>query len=438
MAHGHPVQADVGNAELWAFVGILIAGCWMWGGLGRFDSPESPQIGGVLRIQDLVAGASGLLLAFAVSSRIRWPRAGVVASGGILAFLAQGALVGAVFGNGAANVALEVRPILFAAVGVVMGMLRGSSEVEEKLVSFSSVLATAMVLQFILVLRSPSAPQFLSGVNVGNAFTLHIPIVRPAGGFHLVGVGFVLAALRRPQFRHWVRLSLLGMGVAVTQSKAYWAIALFAIVYGAMAGAARAKFARRFLTAIILMAGLAGVVTAIGMITLGAESGPSALVRKFSLVAENPVIQYGVLGKRTSEIRMMYDALDGTARYWVLGRGLGSVYRDPGTLFFRTDPRDRQRLAMFGHNYPMWLLVKGGILGVLLMCIPVLTLFRNTKGPSTSSGRVAWGGVLLLAAGLVLGSLEDPTSALVFGLCVGASCSFPAHEERSSRLGRAR
>jgi hypothetical protein len=161
----------------------------------------------------------------------------------------------------------------------------------------------------------------------------------------------------------------------------------------------------------------AGAVTALGR---GQHGRDPVVLKKFTLVLTNPVVAQAVIGKRIEEFSMMRRALGGSPQHWLLGRGLGYVYRDPGALYFREDPRDRERLAMFGHNYPMWLVTKNGMIGASILVFSMLFILRPDRWREGAATRLGFGLFMLVVSSLSLGSLENVPGALVLGLGLGA------------------
>jgi hypothetical protein len=390
----------------------------MWGGLGQFDSPDALQVG-PLRLQDVLAVAGIGLAVFPILLRRSWPKPVFLALLGPVAFLVLGSVMGRIEGNDVRNIAIEVRPLVFQIAGIAVGAAIGAAAVKRRLYLHGSILAAAFVVQFVFLALTGGSVIFVSGASTGNPFTLNMPIVRPAGGYHVIAAAFVLVVISGNSIRQRALAVLLALGLVVTQSKTYWIIVMMTIGYLVVSGTDLRQITRRAAwaaLAILMLGGAAGGAAALS----GGASRLTAPIEKFTMVVQNPLVANVVLSKRTEELGMMRRALHSAPMAWVLGHGLGYIYRDQGALYFREDPRDRQRLAMFGHNYYGWLLVKGGLLNVVLILLPAAMLIRRGWRGSPLERGLAASMLALLVSSMAVGSLENVPGTLAFGLAMGA------------------
>lgn len=403
-------------------IGALgIGGILLWGGVGALDGENAIQVVGI-GPQDVLGGMAAMLAVYLLIVGSRIAALTWVILGALGSMLMLGVMVGVTSGNGLQNVAAEARPLAYVGLGLVIGSFAGARLTSSMIVAFASILALSFVMQLMAVTVAPTAPYFVSGVNPGNTITLGLPLVRPAGGFHVLGIGFAVALFRHDLRWRFSALTLISLGVVATQSKTYILILLALITVHALVDQRR-PFALRLLRLCAIGTITAG--TAIGLaVAVGGPRAISAPVQKFTLVVTNPIMFQAVIGKRGQELGMMWDDLSGSPLRWSLGRGLGRVYRDPGALYSRDDARDRERLAMFGHNYYGWILVKAGIVGIaLFLLVSAVPIVAGLRAASSQSAPMIAAMSSILCANLFLGSLENVPAAVAFGLCAGATCS---------------
>jgi len=397
--------------------GLMVAALVMWGGMFRLDAADAPEIVGLFRLQDILAGLSGIALVFLFLTKNRWSPRLLAQSAIVFVIVMYATLVGLIGGNELVNIAFELRPFLYLTMGIMTAMMLYRSIIDRMLRLYATLMSIAVLVQFVL-LNAGSNLLFLTGTRLGNIFTLGLPIVRPQA-FHLIGVGFILAVIRsgRSRFRldTWIMLAAL----IVTQSKTYWLMGAFAAIVSVLADRTLPR------TSKVGLIGL-GIVCLIVLAILPTPVGdrtwsPLELVyKKFALVFQDENIGYGVIGVRMEEASLLLAPLYEPAAL-VFGRGLGYVYRDTGLFFYRENPRDLVRLAMFGHNYYLWLLLKAGLVGVLLFAYAIVPVLLALISKDCDRRRFAAVSLAVLIGAATLGSMEDPTGAYLFGVLMACA-----------------
>lgn len=419
---------------------VMICAFVLWGGIGTLNSPTAPEIAGMFRVQDILSGAGGLVLAFFSLFR-RYKRSAFMVIVACVYLLLYGILIGLANNNRLIDIAFEARILLYMILGLLVGISINNYTLLRSLQFYTLVVSLAILIQWFLLLGG-SRVVFIHGVNPGNIFTGNIPLVRPSG-FDLVGVGLILAISPWRPFDLSRRVIwLLVFVLIILQSKTYWVLVIFMVVFRLVVKALKFRSA---LSAITIKTGnwlaLVVFITALLLAVLSGRIPESshALVlmpyNKFKGLLTDPEIAYGVVGKRSDEAALMLKAWSGSLVSVLLGKGLGYMYRDPDVLFYRANPRDGERLAMFGHNFFLWLLLKFGLVGTMVFLGTILLAFLSAARRGGDQAHFGLGLAALLIGSLLLGSIESPTGAFLFGLLLSGSLK---SEEVSGKTGSGR
>ena len=392
----------------------MMAAFVLWGGLGRLDAADAARAAGMIRLPDIVAGG-GLLLA-AVSWRRRVLRKPVLQAAIVLSLLLVGGiLIGWINGNRLLNILFEARLIGYMLAGLLVMSDWSAADIDGAARLYATVMAGATLIQFGFLLAG-DVGMFLSNTHTGNAFTLWIPFTRPPA-FHLIGVALVLSMTRRGRSKLGLSTWLLAGALLVNQSRTYWVVAA-SVGLGALALGWMRRRARVLPLLFAAVIGVGLLMIAPVPSQMGRQSIGALVIQKFALLLEERDIASEVIGARLEENRLMLQAATESPAGLLIGKGLGYIYRDLDLLFARTDERERERLAMYGHNTYAWLLLKFGLIGFLMfagVCARVLAFARTGGGDASRFGLAL---AALLIPSLTLGSLESPTGAFLFGLLI--------------------
>jgi len=410
--------------------GLMVAALVMWGGMFRLDAADAPEIGGLFRLQDILAGLVGTALVFLFLTKNRWSSHLVAQFAIVFIIVVHATLIGLINGNKLVNIALELRPFLYLIVGILTAMMLCRSSIDKMLRLYATLMSIAILTQFVL-LNAGGSLLFLTGTHLGNIFTLGLPIVRPQA-FHLIGAGFILAVTRPGRSRFRLDTWIMLVALVITQSKTYWLMGAFAAIVSILADRALSRASKLGLFGM-------GIVCLILLAVLPAPVGDRThsllqlVYKKFALVFQDENIGYGVIGVRMKEASLLLAPLDEPATL-ILGRGLGYVYRDPGLFFYRENPRDLERLAMFGHNYYLWLLLKAGLVGVLLFACAIVPVLLSLGSKDSDRRRFAAVCLAVLIGAVTLGSMEDPTGAYLLGVLMACAGRPERRENKHNRI----
>lgn len=399
--------------------GLMIAAFVMWGGLFKLNTVDAPEIAGLFRLQDVLAGVSGLLLVIVLLAKVRLRRNIALMAGAVFCLFGYGVLVGALNGNRPINIAAEARPFLYMAAGMAVLLALKASTVD-KLVRFYAVLmGAAILLQFVLLIVTGDRFIFFSEVHLGNQFTLSLPFVRPQA-FHLVMCGVILAILQHGPARfglgNWVMLAAL----LVVQSKTQWLLIGAVVILGFLAARTVATKSK------LVLIGSAGLIM-LGAVMLplniaGQEKSVAGFVyEKFAILFQQQDVADALVGVRLEESRLMLDGLGVSVEAWLLGQGFGYAYRDPNLFFYRANERDLERLSIFGHNYFAWFLLKAGTVGIIIFGLVHFIALSAARAGTSEQKRFAIAAIVLLFSAAALGSLENPVGGFLYGLLLAAA-----------------
>jgi hypothetical protein len=410
--------------------GLMVAALVMWGGMFRLDAVDAPEIGGLFRFQDILAGLSGTALVFLFLTKNRWSSHWVAQVAIVFVIAVHATFIGLINGNKLVNIALELRPFLYLIAGILTAMMLYRPIIDRMLRLYATLMSVAILAQFVL-LNAGSSLLFLTGAHLGNIFTLGLPIVRPQA-FHLIGAGFILAVTRSGRSRFRLDTWIILVALIITQSKTYWLMGAFATILSILTDHSLSQASKLGLFGL-------GIVYLIMLAVLPAPVGdriqsPLELVyKKFALVFQDENIGYGVIDVRMEEARLLLMPLDEPAAL-VFGRGFGYVYRDIGLFFYRENPRDLERLAMFGHNYYLWLLLKAGLVGVLLFACASVPVLLSLGSKDSDRRRFAAVFLAVLIGAATLGSMEGPTGAYLLGVLMACAVRPERRENKHARI----
>lgn len=404
---------------------VMISALVLWGGIGSLNAPDAPEIAGVVRIQDTLSGIGGLVLLL-LSTFQSHKKTGALAVMAFVGLLLYGVAIGLLNNNELVDIAFEARILLYMILGLLVGFLVNDESLDKLIAFYAMLVALAILAQWLLML-SGSQASFVHGVNPGNIFTGNIPLVRPSS-FHLVGAGTVLAISPwkpRPVRRLYILLLLFVL--VVIQSKTYWVLLVIGVLVNFVVNAAYRKISSKLVSLSLSLVCVSLAVGALLVLMLSRQT-PEVIrafvvmpYEKFKGILTDQEITYGVIGKRLDETAYMVQEWTASPLSVVFGRGLGFLYRDPALLFYRANPRDAERLAMFGHNFYLWLLLKFGLVGTLMFLWPVsMALVSAVRGPQAQK-HFGLGLVSLLISSMVLGVAEEPTGAFLVGLLIAGT-----------------
>ena len=398
---------------------LFISSLFLWGGIGRFDTVDGPEIAGLIRYQDLFALLSScILLAYLIRDG-KVPQWFFLLGGGVLFLIIYGTLIGIANGNNLQNIALEVRPFIYVFYGLIVAAAVTPKLLGSYLILYASIAAIIFILQFIVVLIVGESGIFTTETHLGNAFTLNLPLVRPQA-FHLVVIGLILAFTRLNKMKYLLLVLLLGLALLITQSKTYWLfVALF---MGAFFIISKKITINRKVILVTASSVLLIGATLILAISPNNSTNPYSLViKKFSDVFTSSEISYGVVGIRLEESDLLMQPIIDEPPRMLYGHGLGYLYREQNSLFYRAAERDQQRLAMFGHNFYLWMLLKVGMVGVgVFLLITLLPILFGSRG-GTYQQNFVYCLLAVLFSAIFLGTFESPLGGFLLGLLLAGA-----------------
>ncbi len=128
--------------------------------------------------------------------------------------------------------------------------------------------------------------------------------------------------------------------------------------------------------------------------------------------------------ERLREDGLLYGEI---ARAPVFGHGLGYAYQPPNG----TDEFALRFYPAYSHNFYLWWLAKGGVVGMasflVLALVPMVRALRRPSAPAKISVAVSAG---LLAISAVWPLPEMPSDALALGLALGSAAGFAGLQRR--------
>jgi len=389
----------------------------MWGGIGLFDTVQAPEIAGVLKYQDVLVLLGGIFIAFLTLQFWRLSKSFVIVTCVILVLIGWGVLVGFMYQNGGRNIALELRPLLYMLLGVFLANLLDRETIAQNLTLYSFFVAVAILVQFFLFLKG--GPVFVNGVVPGNVNSVNLPVVRPQS-FHLIIIGLIFAyGGLKSRSRVWTVFvtAVLLAALLVMQSKTYWGLAAFTFLALFLFDQSISIRTKVRLAAIFFIGSIALTLITTPLVNENNQNGGILIIKKITDVFADTQVAYGVVGVRLDEGSLMIQSWRETALTILFGRGLGHMYRDINLFFYRADLRDQERLAMFGHNFYLWLLLKFGLLGTAVFGgLISYTLAHITQKSHILRRYFVLAAFIMLAASVFLGVLESPLGSFLFGL----------------------
>jgi hypothetical protein len=408
------VKSDSLSAFLINIGGALALGSALvlWGGLFGLELPGAFSFGPI-RIQDIVCilGIGMIFMGIFIKGKV--PIKTVVYFLLFLSWIAYGVIIGYLNRNSVDNIGFETRAQIYALFGAIVGATLPNVKNHAYIANCALIMASAIIIQWVFMLLGVNF-LLVSGGNPGNIFTLNIPLVRPPGGFHLVGLGLMLA------IGPWspgifLSLAILAVAVIISQSKTYWLLAVFALLIGPLAQKRLQAFGfvRNIVLALLVVIVAVFVFNIAGSIT-NTNISP---IEKFTKIFEDSDIRYGVLDVRQLELNYAISAIQQSDPLKILfGHGLGYSYQPLNSIFYRSDITDQKALSMFVHNYPMWVMLKYGLAGLLFLFILLVSIYQGIRKGNIFQKRFGVVFGLLFIGSLAMGTFESPPTAFLFGL----------------------
>ncbi len=384
-----------------------------WGGLFGMESSESFSIG-ILRVQDITSflGIGLIILGTIIRGTISRSFINNIFLFGM--WLLFGVCVGLLNGNSLNNIGFEARGQMYVLFGAIVSSNITKDKVKSYLNLSALLIAAAVIIQWLFIILNVNF-LLLSGGNIGNIFTLNIPLVRPGGGFHLVGIGLILAI---GPWSEGILLSavILGIAVIISQSKTYWMLSAFALFISPFLNR-RFRFwgiVRNITLAFFAIILLYVVFSTAGSLLFLKNVSP---IEKFTAVFTDRDIRFGVLDVRQIELNYVNSILKkSNPAELFFGRGLGYIYHPLNAVFYRSDIRDQEVLAMFVHNTLAWVMLKFGLIGIIFIFIILLFVLRRIRIGSIYQKQLGFVLLMLVIGSLAMGTFQDPLSAFLFGL----------------------
>lgn len=400
----------------------------MWGGIGMFNAPSAFELGGVLKIQDLLVGLVSIyLFVYTLKKSGLQCIKKIMSPFGFL--MIYGMVLGFLNGNKLINIAFEARIFVYLIIGLIVGMNMKRDDVLKSIVYYAIVVSLMVIIQWILLIVGVKKI-FINGVNLGNEFSIGLPLIRPSS-FHLLGVASaIIFSPWSPWKNSLITKVVAVLALVITQSKTYWLIliGIILIINGYI------NFKRVVLSKKISKSYFFGVILVINVILFAiitssyipAENKYLSKVilmpyEKFKVIFVDNEIAYGVIGKRVAEAWVMLKEWRESLVSMLFGKGLGFVYRDIGMFYFRVDIRDAERLAMFGHNFFLWLLLKFGIFGLLIFWQVIFKILKKGIKGDEMQKIFVMGLMTLIIGSVALGSIEELIGSFMFGLLLAGT-----------------
>jgi hypothetical protein len=412
-------QKNILSSELILNIGgglAIFAALVLWGGLFGLDLPTAPSFGYV-RIQDILCAIGVGMIVLGIMIRGTVPTKAIIFTFLFIAWIADGVIVGLLNNNTPDNIGYETRIQIYALFGISIGSILTRNKIRTFLLNAAIIMALAMLVQWVFTLLGLNI-LVVSGVNLGNLFTLNVPLIRPPGGYHVVAAGLLLLLGPWSQGAYLATF-LLGGAVIVSQSKTYWLLGVFLVflrpltkkrswVFGVMRNGILI-FIGIILT--ILIFNIAGSIKGINV----------SPIEKFTSMFDDANIQYGVIGRRQVELDYAFSDLVDQPAHILFGYGLGYSYRPFDVLFYRDDPTGQERLSLFVHNYIVWVILKFGMIGLAIVFILIYLIFAGIRRGDIYQKQFGSVFLLILIGSLVLGSFESPSGAFLFGILTAAA-----------------
>jgi len=401
-----------------SFGGGLAAGSvlLLWGGLFGLELSDAPSFGFV-RIQDIlcIVGMGMVLAGILVRGRVSYKFNFYFLL--FFGWIVYGIIIGILNNTPFDSIGYEARAQIYALFGAIVGSILSKNKIRFLLLSTAVIMALAILIQWALIL-SGSDIFLVSGGSLGNVFTLNLPLVRPVGGSHLVAAGMFLAL--NPWSQGTLLIStILAVAVIGGQSKAYWLLSLLALFLGSLAKGRSRIFA-------VIKNGMVGLLAILLAMVIFNFVGSKSNVtvspfQKFTILFDNSEVKNGVLGERWSELNYTFLSMKKNPYSILFGHGLGYSYRSPDLLFYRADPTGAQRLSMYVHSYPVWVLLKYGLAGLCFIFVLLVFVYQGMRKGDIYQKQFGFVLGLLLIGSITSGTFQDPTTAFLLGLLAAAA-----------------
>jgi len=294
----------------------------------------------------------------------------------------------------------------------------------------ASIVATAMVVQFLLGASLPFLPGGVYTLLTADKSYSGVTRIIPPG-HSLVLVSFVTTAslliserLSLTSILCFLRWGLVGLALVLTFLRSYWAVAGVLLLLLALLVTGQSR--RRLIGWGLMIAFLTA------MLVLAALRDPASKAARLLMASSERLATLGsgeTLGESSLQWRYLENryALSQIPARPLLGLGMGARYRpfDP-----RLDQEEGWDARRFIHNGHLWVLLNMGVLGYLcLMWLSVTFLIRGFKGWRTISDHWMKGIVLgftLVYLGLLIAAVVNSIFASwswtpVIGIMMGVN-----------------